>query len=126
MPIDKKQVYIVDNDASVCRALAILLDTHGFTVSTFTSAVEFFNAAPPKGLPGCLVLDIHMPGLDGWDVLQLLLVSRYSRPVIIISADKASNLKETALKAGAIGYLQKPFNDCELVDLIKIALEKKR
>jgi two-component system response regulator FixJ len=120
----KKQIYIVDDDESVCRALGVLLVTYGFTVDTFTSAEEFFRAVP-NSVPGCLILDIHMPGLDGWETLRQLLAAGSSRPVIIISADKNEGLNEKVLKAGAAGYLQKPFNDQVLVDLINIAVKKK-
>ena len=112
-----KQIFVVDDDESVCRALSILLATYGFAVDTFTSAGEFFRAVP-NSIPGCLILDIHMPGLDGWETLKHILTLRFSRQVIIISADKSEELNEKALKAGAVGFLQKPFNDQELVDLI--------
>ena len=114
-----KQIFIVDDDVSVCRALSVLLATYGFTVDTFTSTEEFFSAVS-NSVPGCLILDIHMPGLDGWETLQYLNKSGSSRPVIIISADKNEGLNEKALKAGAVGFLQKPFNDKALVDLIKV------
>ena len=117
-----KQIYIVDDDASVCRALSILLVTYGFKVDTFTSAENFFNVVP-KSVPGCLILDIHMPELDGWEALKRI-KSGSKRPVIIISADKNGELNEKASKAGAVGFLQKPFNDQALVDLINIALKK--
>ena len=118
-----KQIFIVDDDVSVCRALSVLLVTYGFTVNTFASAEEFFSAVS-NSVPGCLILDIHMPGLDGWETLQYLIKSGSSRPVIIISADKNEELNEKALKAGAVGFLQKPFNNKALVDLIKVAVEK--
>ncbi len=117
-----KQIYIVDDDESVCRALSILLVTYGFNVDIFTSADEFFLAVP-NSAPGCLILDIHMPGLDGWEVQQRLVASGSNRPVIIMSADKNRRLGDRALKAGAVGYLQKPFNDKALVDLIGIAVK---
>ena len=124
MPFGNKQIFIVDDDESVCRALGILLFTYGFTVDTFTSAEEFFRAVP-NSVPGCLILDIHMPGLDGWETQQRLLKSGSNRAVIIMSADKNAGLNERALKAGAVGFLQKPFNDQALVDIINIAIEKK-
>ena len=124
MPSENKQIFIVDDDISVCRALSILLATHGFTVDTYTCAEDFFNAVP-NSAPGCLLLDIHMPGLDGWETQQRLIKSGSSRPVIIMSADKNYGLNKKAIKAGAVGFLQKPFDDQTLVDLIKIALEKK-
>ncbi|MFA5363007.1 MAG: response regulator [Candidatus Omnitrophota bacterium] len=125
MSADKPQVYIVDDDESVCRALSILLATYGFTVNTFLSAEEFFSAVP-NSLAGCLILDIHMPGLCGWETLQQLAASGSSRPVIIISANKNGEFNEKALKSGAVGYLQKPFDDQKLVGLIKGALEKQK
>jgi len=115
--IDKKKIFIVDDDESVCRALGILLVTYGFKVDTFTSAENFFRAVPNSVL-GCLILDIHMPGLDGWETQQRLLKSGSDRPVIIMSADKSAGLNDRALKAGVVGFLQKPFNDKELIELI--------
>jgi FixJ family two-component response regulator len=123
MLFENRQIFIVDDDESVCRALAVLLATYGFTVDTFTSAEAFFSAVP-NSVAGCLILDIHMPGLDGWKAQQRIVESGSKRPVIIMSADKNGGLNEKALKVGAVGYLQKPFNDRALVDLIKIAFEK--
>lgn len=123
MPLENKQIFIVDDDESVCRALSVLLATYGFSVKTFISAEDFFSSVP-NSVAGCLLLDIHMPGLDGWQAQQLLVKSGSSRSVIIMSAEKSDGLNERALKAGAAGYLQKPFNGQALVDLIKIAFEK--
>lgn len=120
MSTDKKQVFIVDDDESVCCALKCLLMTFGFTVSTFLSSEKFFGAVP-NDVNGCLIMDIHMPGLDGWETIKRMIKSGSRRPVIIISADKTHRLKEAALKAGAVGFLQKPFDAQELVDLIKAA-----
>ena len=124
MPSAKKQIFIVDDDVSVCRALSALLVTYGFTVDTFTLAEEFFRAVP-NSVQGCLILDIHMPGLDGWETQERLLKSGSNRPVIIMSADKNGGVNERALKAGAVGFLQKPFQDQALVDLINSAVKKK-
>ena len=116
------QIFIVDDDASVCCALGILLVTYGFKVDTFNSAKEFFHAVP-KSAAGCLILDIHMPGLDGWEALKRVIKSGSKRPVLIISADKSSVNYERAMEAGAEGSMQKPFNDHELVNFINEALE---
>ena len=124
MSSEKKQIFIVDDDESVCRALGVLLVTYGFSVKTFACAEDFFNAVP-NSVPGCLLLDIHMPELDGWEALKRIIKSESKRPVIIISADKGGVNYERAIEAGASGYLQKPFNDHELVDFINGALEKK-
>jgi FixJ family two-component response regulator len=112
-----KQVFVVDDDESVCRALSVLLVTYGFVISTFNSAEKFFSNVPDSA-PGSLVLDIHMPGLDGWETLRRISTSGSKRPVIIISAEKNGGLNDKVLKAGAAGFLQKPFNGQELVDLI--------
>ncbi len=120
MPSEKKKIYIVDDDESVCRALKTLLMTFDFDVTTFNSARSFFDAVP-NDAPGCLVLDIHMPGLDGWAAQREILASGSKRPVIFISAEKQDNAAERALKVGAVGFLQKPFNGQTLVDLINVA-----
>ncbi len=123
MLLENKQIFVVDDDESVRRALAVLLGTYGLIVNTYSGAEEFLRAVPNK-LSGCLVLDVHMPGLDGWETLQRLLASGSRRPVIIISADRNEWFNDKALKAGAVGFLQKPFNDQALVDLIKVAFQK--
>ncbi len=116
----KKNIYIVDDDESICRALKFLLVTFGFKVETFPSAEKFFSAVP-NSTEGCLILDLHMPGLDGWEAIKRIIKSGSTRPVIIITADKNGHLREQALSAGAVGFLQKPFNDQTLVDLINLA-----
>ena len=116
----KEQIYIVDDDESVRRALKLLMDAYRLAVRTFSSAEEFFSAVP-NSTPGCLILDIHLPGLKGWEAQQRLLKSGSKRPVIIITADKNNDLKEKALKEGAMGFLQKPINGQELIDLINNA-----
>ena len=115
-------IYIVDDDESVCRALKTLLMTYDFKVKTFNSAKSFFDAVP-NDEPGCLVLDIHMPGLDGWATQRKIIESGSKRPVIFISAEKLDNAADRALKAGALGFLQKPFDAQTLVDLINGELE---
>ncbi len=113
----KKQIWILDDDESVCRALRCLLITYGFEVSTFLTAAKFFKAVLP-GARGCLILDLHMPVMDGWEVMKQLVKEDFKLPVIVISADKNDGLKELTLKSGAAGFFQKPVNGRELVDLI--------
>ncbi len=120
MTFNERQIFIVDDDESVCRALKLLMMTYGFAVETFSSTKKFFSLVP-NSTPGCLILDIHMPGLNGWEAKKKLDDSGSDRPVIIITADKDEGFKERALKAGALGSLQKPFNDQELVNLINLA-----
>jgi len=110
MPLEKRQIYILDDDESVRRSLKLLMVSYGFAVETFSSAEEFFSDVPNRA-PGCLILDIHMPGVNGWDTQQRLIKEGYILPVIVISADKDDRFKDMALKAGAVGFLQKPFED---------------
>jgi FixJ family two-component response regulator len=114
---DKKQIYIVDDDVSVRRSLKLLMVSYGFAAETFSSAEEFFSDVRNK-VPGCLILDIHMPGLNGWDTLQKFTETGHNYPVIIITADKDDSFKEKSLKAGAVGFLQKPFEDHYLLHMV--------
>ena len=122
MPSDKKKIYIIDDDESVRRALKSLLMTFDFDVKTFNSANDFFDSVPNDDF-GCIVLDIHMPGLDGWETQKRIMASGSKRPVIFISAAK-ENVADRALKVGAVGFLQKPFDGQTLVDLINVASNK--
>lgn len=124
MTAEKKQIYIVDDDESICRAVKLLLDTFGFAVQTFASAGEFLNSVL-KNSPGCLILDVHMEEMDGFALQQKLRAHNFRIPIIFISADRTLKFPEQYLiAAGAIGFLQKPFNDQALVDLINVALQK--
>ena len=123
MPLEKKQIYILDDDESVLRSLKLLLNSYGFEVSAFTSSEEFF-ANVPSSHEGCLILDIHMPGLNGWDTQQRLTKEGYNLPVIVITADKDDRFKEKALKAGAVGFLQKPFEDHYLLHMVNPVFDK--
>jgi two-component system response regulator FixJ len=118
----KRNIYIVDDDESVGRALKVLLTTYNFEVQTFISAKSFFESVT-NSEPGCLIMDIHMPGVDGWETQKQLVATGSKRPVIFISAEKKSYAEERALKAGAVGFLQKPVDGQTLVDLINSTLE---
>jgi len=121
--LDNKQIYIVDDDKSVCRSLRLLMVSYGFAVETYTSAQDFFCAVP-NSATGCLILDIHMSGLNGWGVMQKLADGGSKLPVIVISADKSESFKELALKAGAVGFLQKPFEDHYLLHMVNRVFNK--
>ena len=123
MPLEEKQIYILDDDESVLRSLKLLMVSYGFAVDIFSSAEEFFSAVP-NSASGCLILDIHLPGLNGWDTMQKLTKAGYSLPVIVITADKDDRFKERALKAGAVGFLQKPFEDHYLLHMVTRVFNK--
>ena len=123
MPSDQKQIYILDDDTSVLRSLKILMVSYGFAVDTFSSAEDFFKVVPNTAI-GCLILDIHMPGINGWDTQQRLGKTGYKLPVIVITADRDDRFKEAALKAGAVGFLQKPFEDHYLLHMVTRVFDK--
>jgi two-component system, LuxR family, response regulator FixJ len=120
MASDKPRIYIVDDDESVSRSLMILLVEYELEVNVYASAEEFLTSVP-NDAAGCLILDIHLPGMDGWKVLQEFFRRECKRPVIVISADGQSGLKERALQAGAVGFLLKPFLLQDLDHLISLA-----
>lgn len=117
MPVIKRQIYVVDDDESVCRALKLLLVNHEFQVWTYNSVEDFFSAVP-NSAPGCLILDMHMPGLKGWEAQERLSKSGSKRPVMIMSADQNDELKEKASTRGAAGFLQKPIDEQEFINSI--------
>ena len=117
MPLKEEQIFILDDDESVLRSLKLLMVSYGFAVDVFSSAEEFFNVVP-NGSSGCLVLDIHLTGLNGWETMKKLTKTGYNLPVIVITADKDDRFKEKALKAGAVGFLQKPFEDHYLLHMV--------
>jgi two-component system response regulator FixJ len=114
---NNRNIYIIDDDESVCRALKTLLTTYDFVVKTFNSAKSFFDSVS-NDAPGCLLLDIYMPEMDGWAVQKRIKDSGSKRPVIFISAENPDIVEDRALKAGAVGFLQKPVNAPMLVALI--------
>ncbi|NTV53079.1 MAG: response regulator [Candidatus Firestonebacteria bacterium] len=118
-----RQVYIVDDDGGVGRALMMLLTTCGYKATAFSSTKAFF-AAVPFSVPGCLILDVHMPGADAWKTLELSAQAGHRRPVILISGDLNDRIRERTLKAGVVGFLQKPFSDTALIALLQRVFEQ--
>ena len=123
MPLEEKQIYILDDDESVRRSLKLLMVSYGFAVDVFSSAEGFFNAVPNSS-QGCLILDINLPGFDGWETMKKLTRTGYNLPFIAITADKDDHFKERTLKAGAVGFLQKPFEDHNLLHMVNRAFNK--
>ena len=117
-------MFLVDDDASVRRALARLLRTEGFEVVSFAAAEDFLVAAQPDGQPSCLVVDLRMPGLSGLDLQDLLAQQGLDMPIVFISgrADLQSGIR--AMKGGAIDFLEKPVSDDALLGAVRRGLEQ--
>lgn len=122
MPSDTT-VFVVDDDAAVCDSLRFLIESVGLPVRTFSSADEFLAAYTPDQ-PGCLVLDLRMPGMSGLELQEQLARQKCALPVIIITAHGDVPTAVRAMHAGAVDFMSKPFSDQNLLDRIHQALTK--
>jgi FixJ family two-component response regulator len=118
-------VYVVDDDESVRRALARLIRGAGHGVETFASAAAFLES-PAATHPACLVLDVRLPGASGLDLQSALAEAGRSMPIIFITGYASVPMSVRAMKSGAVDFLQKPFDDQELLDSIQRALARDR
>jgi FixJ family two-component response regulator len=114
-------VAIVEDDASFRKSLKRLLTAYGFTTEGYASAEAFLDAGA-EGRTGCLVLDIHLPGLSGIELRQQLSASHSALPVIFITAVDEDELETEARKAGCIAYLRKPIPAELLNSMVRKAL----
>jgi FixJ family two-component response regulator len=118
-------VFVVDDDRSVREALDSLIRSVGFRVQTFASAQEFLHGERPEA-PGCLVLDVRLPGLSGLDLQRELAEADVRIPIIFITGHGDIPMSVRAMKAGAVEFLTKPFRDQDLLDAIRQAIERDR
>ena len=118
-------VHIVDDDTDVRQALAFLLTTAGLAVQVHESAVAFLNARP-RPQAGCVVTDIRMPGMDGLELQRKLLAEQNHIPVIIMTGHADVALAVEAMKAGAVDFVEKPFDNEVLLEAIRAALDRQR
>jgi len=124
MPEVTSIVLVVDDDVSVRESLELLIRTAGWQSETFASAQEFLSRPRPT-VPCCLVLDVTLPGLSGLE-LQERLAERTDMPIIFITGHGDVPMTVQAMKAGAVEFLTKPFNDAVLLDAIRGAIERSR
>jgi FixJ family two-component response regulator len=117
-------VFVVDDDASVRKSLVRLLKSSGYRTESFASADEFFDCWKKNPGPGCVLLDIQMPGLDGLQLQQQLQTSADGIPIIFITGhgDIPSSVK--AMKAGAVDFFPKPFNGEDLLQAVREAIQR--
>jgi FixJ family two-component response regulator len=118
-------VYVVDDDSSIREAISSLLGLSGLRVETFATAREFLRSKRPD-LPGCVVLDVELPGLSGLDLQRELAAHGVTLPIIFITGYGDIPMSVRAMKAGALEFLTKPFHDEDLLDAIQQALARDR
>jgi FixJ family two-component response regulator len=114
-------IAVIDDDASVRRALQRLLQSAGFTVETFATAHEFLDA-DYRAQTACLVLDVHLPGMSGLQLQEYLAASGVLIPIVFITAYDDVSTRERVQRAGAVGYLRKPFDQGTLIEAISRAI----
>jgi len=125
MPPASPIVFVVDDDVSVRESLELLIQNEGWQAETFASAQEFLDH-PRVAIPSCLVLDVSLPGLNGLDLQQQIACERNALPIIFITGYGDVPKTVQAMKAGAVEFLTKPFNDEVLLTAIQQALERSR
>ena len=118
-------VFVVDDDEPVRQSLKNLIGSVGLQVKVFASAQEFLRSKLTD-VPGCLVLDVRLPGLSGLDLQKRMVEANMEIPIIFITGHGDIPMTVQAMKAGAVEFLTKPFRDQDLLDAIQQALERDR
>jgi two-component system response regulator FixJ len=121
--IDKRTIFLVDDDEAVLDALNLSLALDGYEVETFISGSDFLRAYDGR-YPGCLVIDLHMPDMSALDVRRELLKRNIDLPTIFISGYVMPQEDLAVIKAGAINFMEKPFRRSELLENINTALKQ--
>lgn len=125
MTEEKPLVFVIDDDASVREAIADLLRSVGLGVEAFASTQEFLESERPDA-PGCIVLDVRLPGPSGLEFQRTLSKSNIHLPIIFISGHADIPMSVRAMKSGAIEFLIKPLPEQELLDAIQTGIERDR
>ena len=122
---DQPIVFIVDDDASMRRALTNLFESVGLKVEAFGSAPQLLQAKPPE-VPSCLVLDIRLPGASGFELQTDLAKANIHTPIIFLTGHGDIPMTVRAMKSGAIDFLTKPVRDQDILDAVQAAIERDR
>ena len=119
----RSTVYVVDDDASVRKSVGRLLRTAGYQVEAFASADEFL-ARPPSDEPGCLLLDLQMPGRNGLELQDALLAAHQAIPIVFVTGHGDVVTSVRAMKGGAVDFLTKPYSPEQLLEAVERATAK--
>jgi len=115
-------VYIIDDDSSVRKAIALFLSSAGYTVETFNSSEEFLDREPDEET-GCIILDVNLGGKTGLELQDYLISVNHNLPVIFITGKGNIQMSVSTIKKGAVNFLEKPFNDDELLKSVGDAIQ---
>lgn len=118
-------VFVIDDDPSVRRAMDRLLRAEGFKVETFASGAEFLGTPDHDGV-GCIVLDVRMPGLSGFEVVERLTARCCALPIILITAHGSPRIAARAMQVGCASFLAKPFDEDDLLSAVRLALREQK
>jgi len=116
-------IFVVDDDEAVRLSTEMLIKSMGLRVESFHSAAEFLEDFDPQQ-PGCVILDIRMPGMSGLELQQHLNEMKASIPIVFVTGHGDVPMAVKAMKAGAVDFIQKPFRDQELIDRVHAALDE--
>jgi len=119
---DTKTVYVVEDDTSLRNAVRRLLRSAQYRVLTFASAEEFYRS-DFKTSPGCLLLDIRLPGINGFELQEQLIAAGRQMPVVFLTSQDRAGMEEHAMRLGASAYLRKPVDEEILLDAIRHAMK---
>jgi FixJ family two-component response regulator len=117
-------IAIIDDDPSVCRALERLVRSLGMRASTFPSGESFFHTVASVDKPDCVVVDVQMPGMNGLEVQERMDLEHLDIPLIFMAAHTDEAVAKRVVAMGAVGFLNKPFADNSLIELIQRALHR--
>ena len=118
-------IHVIDDDPQLRSSVARLFRSYDLEVKTYESAIAFLERLPEPG-PGCVLLDLSMPGMDGLELQQSLAARRQALSVIFVSGNANVPASVKAMKAGAVDFLTKPFEEVELIEAVRHALERSR
>ena len=121
----EETIFIIDDDPSVRKSLALFLKSYNYTVETFPGSEEFLSREPFEGT-GCIILDVNLGGKTGLELQEVLISLDSHLPIVFISGQGNIPMSVNVLKKGAVNFLEKPFKDEELLRSIEEALELSR
>lgn len=117
---ESRKIHIVDDEDAIRRSASFMLKTSGYAVSTYASGTEFLLHAKAAE-PGCVLLDVRMPGMDGLEVQAAMAERGISMPVVVLTGHGDVSIAVRAMKGGAVDFLEKPFEKARLIEAIDVA-----